>query len=225
MHKKPSQSFFWHSKKLILLGLSLIFVLGVLSNKHIISKLLNPRTLEPTHIDGLLWPTNPLESFSLLGSDGQRFDLDRLRGRWSFLFFGYTSCPDICPTTLSTLKKTIQQLSKETPTDLPQVVLVSVDPNRDTIEKITSYVEYFDPSFLGVTAESIEEINHLSSQLYIPHNRLEPDEHGNYEVMHSASILLIDPQVRRVGIFSTPHQANTIIKRYQSIKKFVETQS
>ena len=99
----------------------------------------------------LLTPPRPLPEFELIDQDGSPFTQAQLRGHWSVLFFGFTHCPDVCPTTLGVLAKARQELS-DLPDELqPHVVLVSVDPKRDTPQQLASYVKFFDSSFTGVT--------------------------------------------------------------------------
>lgn len=174
-------------------------------------------------IPGLLWP-NPkrLTAFALEGTDGEPFNLSRFKGRWSFLFFGFTFCPDICPTTLTTMASAMDQIQLKTPARDVQVVFVSVDPARDTLARMKSYVEYFNSSFVGARA-SVEALEKLTQQLGILHFRGKPDDQGHYEVDHSASILLVDPQAQLVGIFGTPHVAGDIASRYQAIRAFMES--
>ncbi len=184
----------------------------------------NNQQLKPSEIEGLLWPSKQLSAFELESTDGNGLNLAQLKDRWSFMFFGYTNCPDVCPMTLTTLTATVKQLRDESASDATQVIFVSIDPKRDTIEQMKSYVKFFDSSFIGAT-DTIEKINVLSEQLSIAHFRSEPDENGNYNVDHSSSIMLIDPQGRRVGIFGPQDKPGKIAAQFQAIRKYVESQS
>jgi len=99
----------------------------------------------------------PLAAFAFTDHENREFDLSRLNGKWSFLFFGYTHCPDICPTTLATLARVRENIAKGAAgaRDV-QFVFISVDPNRDTAGKLGQYVTYFDASFLGVTGNDAQ---------------------------------------------------------------------
>ena len=101
-----------------------------------------------------LSPRRALPDFSLIDQSGHAFGPKNLRGRWSFLYFGYTNCPDACPTTLTTLAAMEKRLQASGAAVRPQVVFVSVDAKRDTPAQLAKYVPYFDPEFLGVTAAS-----------------------------------------------------------------------
>jgi len=101
-------------------------------------------------------------------------------------------------------------------------VFVSVDPARDTIDRMSKYVSYFDDTFIGATAP-LEALDELTSQIGILHIREAPDDNGNYHVDHSAAIALIDPELRYVGIFQTPHSAEKITAEFMSIRKYLES--
>jgi protein SCO1/2 len=175
----------------------------------------------PPEIPGLLWP-NPKQvgAFEALDEEGRPFDLERLRGRWSFLFFGYTNCPDICPVTLSVLDR----VQREIGAGNVQTVFVSVDPERDSLPKIKQYVEYFNPGFSGVGG-SLAQVRTLTDQLGIPFAHEPAGESGHYLVDHSASVFLIDPSARLVSVFSPPHDAGEILGRFREIRAFIEDQA
>ena len=149
-----------------------------------------------------------LGDFQLLDQDGADFTLERLRGEWSLLFFGFTYCPDICPSTLYDLQQVRQTLLGEgVPAEGLQVVFVSVDPERDSPARLKEYVSYFDPDFLGVTGDPAQ-LKPLALRLGVAF-RIEDHEQGaeNYSVDHSASVFLTDPQGRLYGVFPAPHDA------------------
>ena len=158
----------------------------------------------------VLEPPNSIGNFELVTHHGTPFTLDSLKGKWSLLFFGYTNCPDVCPTTLQTLTQVDKQIGENTTDDHQmQVVFVSVDPERDSPERLAQYVPYFDQSFIGVTGKQTE-INRLTQQLGILHMRVESDDDQNYLVDHSSSILLFNPNGELRALFSVPHKAKDI---------------
>jgi len=205
------------SRRLVTIGL-VATVLGALAGY-----LLSPqrdRTPPSVAIPGLLWPNpKPLAPFELLDHTGAAFNLQRLAGKWTFLFFGYTHCPDICPSTMATLARVASHLAPEVRRGT-QFVFVSVDPARDTRRHLAEYVRYFDPAFVGVSAE-LNALDALTRQLGIVHIRGNPDPQGEYVVDHSAAVLLIDPEGRMLGVFSAPHDASDIGDRFQRIRTFV----
>ncbi len=147
-----------------------------------------------------------LVPFRLTDQNGEAFSERSLEGRWSFLFFGYTYCPDICPTTLATLSLMEKKLQSSGVAAPHQVVFVSIDPDRDTPARLAEYVPYFNPSFVGVTGPE-EELAGLTRQLGILYARAESQDIStdNYLMDHSAAILLIDPEGRFHAVFSAPH--------------------
>ena len=174
----------------------------------------------PADLQGVLRPApKALHTFSLSGPQGQRVTLDRLKGRWTMLFFGYTYCPDICPTTLATLSTVFQglQTHPEVISDT-QVLFVSVDPQRDRPEKLAEYVAYFDKRFTAATG-AVEDIDGLAQQIGAGYQFEPGDASGNYLVAHTASIFLVDPQARLVGSFPFPHTPDTIIGQYLRIRE------
>lgn len=163
----------------------------------------------------LLTPPRPLPEFTLTDQSGAAFDASRLKDRWSLLFFGFTHCPDVCPTTLGMLAQTEKSLV-DLPDGLkPQVVLVSVDPKRDTPAQLASYVKFFSPSFTGVTG-SQNAIDEFTRSLGVP-VAISPLDNGDYTVDHSAAIFLIDPDGAMRALFSTPHSPSIIAADYRLI--------
>ena len=175
---------------------------------------------EAPAIDGLLWPkSKALTAFALEDHHREAFTLDRLTGRWTLLFFGYTHCPDVCPVTLTVLKNAIALMGKaDADAELPQVVFVSVDPERDTLEHLAPYVSYFDPDFLGVTG-SDENLATLARQLGILYLRAESDANGDYLVDHTAAVFLIDPRGHLVALFQAPHAPERIARDVPRIQE------
>jgi protein SCO1/2 len=163
----------------------------------------------------LLDPPRPLPSFSLVDQANRAFDNERLRGRWSYLFFGFTNCPDVCPTTLRMLAQTEQSLSDLPPAQRPQVILVSVDPKRDTPQQLVSYLKFFSPAFIGLTGEQAT-LDAFTRQLGVP-VAITPTDNGNYTVDHSAAIFLIDPNGAMRALFSPPHSPTSIADDYRRI--------
>lgn len=183
---------------------------------------------EAAAIPGLLWP-NPrtVEPFQLSDHDTQAFTADALRGGWTFMFFGYTACPDACPTALTVLHHALDELAgaKDAAATLPRVVFVSVDPERDTPEGLRGYVQFFDPRFRGVTG-SPAELERFSRQFGIAYFKAPLTEDSDaYQIEHSLSILLFDPAGRMVALFSAPHDAKDIAHRFRLIQAFVERHS
>ncbi|HEX7012118.1 MAG TPA: SCO family protein [Steroidobacteraceae bacterium] len=163
----------------------------------------------------LINPPRPLPTLDFVDHRGQPFGLERLKGRWSLLFFGFTHCPDVCPTTLSLLAETEKLLADLPEAGRPQVVLVSVDPKRDTPEKLADYVQFFSRTFTGITAEP-GVLDEFTRQMGVPVAIRELGE-GQYTVDHSAAIFLVGPDGRLQALFSPPHQAKLLAEDYRRI--------
>ena len=186
--------------------------------------LLGPRSVDPpTLLHATQIPPRLVADFELVDQHGAPFGPERMRGRWSLLFFGYTHCPDVCPATMHVLDGAVKEIhALADPAPDTQVVFVSVDPRRDTPQQLAQYVPYFNKDFLGVTG-STEAINRLTSQLGILHMRSGGDpEGGGYLVDHSASILLFDPQGRQYAVFGPPHDAPQIARDFLALARYYE---
>lgn len=129
--------------------------------------------------------------------------MPNLRGHWSMLFFGYTNCPDFCPTTLTTLAAVRKRLRADGAPVLPDVVFVSVDAKRDTPAQLAKYVPKFDPDFIGLTAADQPSIEAFAKKLGVA-VRILPAADGNYMVDHSGVIFVLNPDARLAAILTGP---------------------
>jgi protein SCO1/2 len=146
-----------------------------------------------------------LTPFTLTDHHGVEFGVDRLKGKWSYVFFGYTHCPDVCPTTMSVLNSVAGRLDNS---EIPvQYIFISVDPVRDTPEQLGQFVSYFNGDFIGVTGTD-QGLESLTRQLGVAYMRV-PAENGteNYLIDHTASVLLFDPDGRFHANYSPPLDA------------------
>ena len=198
---------------LLVCGLvALATMMGVLVAKH-------QQPDPPPVIAGLLWPQpKTLSSFTLIDQENNIFTLADLHGKWSLLFFGFTHCPGPCPTTLAVMKQVREEL--EQVQDL-QFVFVTVDPARDTSARIKQYLASFHPEFIGLGG-STERLSALTEQIGLAYFLDQTESKENYLVDHSASLFLVDPQGRLVGIFSAPHEASSIVDRFDRIRTFID---
>jgi len=172
---------------------------------------------------GTLLPSaKAVSDFQLTDHNGKPFSRENLRGKWSFAFFGYTHCPDVCPTSLSMLAQVMKKLEKDSTLDtLPQVIFVSVDPERDTPELLEKFVPYFHPDFIGVTGDP-QPLLLLTRQLGIMYGKAPGDNADNYLVDHSASIILFDPDGNFLALFGMPHDPDLIAQEFIAIKNYYE---
>ena len=146
---------------------------------------------------------NPVPEFNLVDQHGNPADRSVFEGQWDLVFFGFTHCPDICPTTLQVLSTAKAALEEQGQSPLPRIVLVSVDPARDTPEIMGEYVDYFGDGNLGITG-TLEEISKLTAGLGIYFEKQSADG-DDYVVDHSAAVLVIDPDGGFHALFSGPH--------------------
>jgi protein SCO1/2 len=161
----------------------------------------------------------PLREFVLTDQNSHAFDLARLKGNWSFLFFGYTHCPDICPSTLASLSKLREQLAKGVNgSKNVQFVFISVDPRRDTAAILKEYTGYFDPSIIGVTGTELE-LRNLTGQLGAQFEVESALDKESYQVYHTSVLFLINPEGQYVASLMPPFDISTISRRFIDLKK------
>ena len=177
---------------------------------------------QPPGIEGLIWPNSlALKPFSIVDHQGANFGLEQLAGKWSFLFFGYVHCPDVCPLTLAVLNNVSQILGSQSDVEGPlQFVFVSIDPDRDTIGELSKHIENFSDNFVAATG-SEQDLATLTQQVGIASAR-NPQADGPYLVDHTSAVLLIDPDGNLVGLFSAPHEANAMASRFRQIVTYVQ---
>ncbi len=172
------------------------------------------RRADPPEQARLLQAPRALPDFVLTDHRGNRLLPADLEGDWRWLFFGFTHCPDVCPTTLHTLARASELLSDLPQDEQPQVMMISVDPMRDDPEQLSKYVPFFDPGFLGATGD-MEDLQRLASTVGAAFSYI-PTEDG-YTVEHTASLFLIDPEGRLSAVFTTPHTAEGLARDYRRV--------
>ncbi|MDY6946396.1 MAG: SCO family protein [Pseudomonadota bacterium] len=185
---------------------------GMLLSRALVDRAGGPTLAKATLID----PPRPLPPMAFVDQQGQPFGVEQLRGHWSILFFGFTHCPDVCPTTLALLAQVEKTLADLPAEQRPHIVLVSVDAKRDTPERLAAYVKSFSPTFTGVTAGDQPAVEAFALKLGVP-VALSPLPDGNYSVDHSAAIFVVDPSGALRALSSTPHNVPVIAEDYRSI--------
>ena len=153
-------------------------------------------------------------ALDFLDQDGQTFSTGQLRDQWSLLFFGYTFCPDICPATLAQLRQLQGMLPAEAKDKL-RVVLVTVDPHRDTPEQLKKYLGFFDPAFLGLTG-SQEDLQKLAAAVSIPYIPADTSKE-NYTVDHSGNLVIIGPDGTQRGFIRAPVHNDKLAEQLPSL--------
>jgi len=171
---------------------AILFIL--LSSLMVVWNVVMQQSNPPQDLVGVLRPDpRSLKSFELVNQKGGSINEQMFKDKWSFVFFGYTSCPDICPTTLHILNAVTEKLAKKD-NDLlldAQVVFVSVDPERDKVEMLADYMAFFNESFIGIL------------------------------VGHTSAIFLVSPDTKLVAAFSQPHNPGTIVSLYKKVRSYL----
>lgn len=155
--------------------------------------------------------------FKLQDKNQQAFTNQNLQNHWTFIFFGFTHCPNICPTTLSMLKQLYQNLQNDHVKQMPQIVFISVDPERDTAARLKEYLQNFNAAFEGATGDK-NQIDALAQQFNVAYAKVFSDgDHQHYNIDHSGTLMLVNPQGKLFAIFTTPLDAKNIANDYEKI--------
>jgi len=157
--------------------------------------------------------TRALPEFELIDHHSKTLDRSRFKGKWSLMFFGYTSCPDVCPTTLNTISHVVSALHDPRVQDTVKVYFVSVDPGRDKPELLASYMNYFNPDFIAATSD-VNNLDILTDALGVSY-RIGKKAEGDpsYTVDHSGFVALINPDVEFAGLlFTDPAQVQAVAR-------------
>jgi protein SCO1/2 len=154
-------------------------------------------------------------------AEGKPFTEANLKGRWTLFFFGFTNCGYVCPTTLSALNQFYIRIQAELPPALwPQIVMVTVDPDRDTAARMKTYLHAFNASFIGLLGNSAQT-KALANQMSVTYAKVESPDGEDYMMDHSAEILVVNPNGQLSAFFSYPHEATQLRTDYEAILKSV----
>lgn len=167
-------------------------------------------------------PGIAVPNVTLTSMNDKPLTLDQFKGKWTFLYFGYTLCPDICPLELTALAGVAEDLRTHPPAKPVdwQMMFVSVDPDRDSLQKIKSFVNYYDPAIMGATATE-DVLRTMATPLGIgwektgvkmPNGKINTE---TYLINHSTTILLINPEGRLVAVFPTPHHPKEMVTEFE----------
>ena len=168
---------------------------------------------QPVKLEAGIWfgeKSRALPEFELIDQNKSPLSHKDFEGNWHLVFFGYTHCPDICPGSLQTMAQTLKLIDDSDVSKLLRIVFISVDPDRDSPEILKSYVEYFDPAFIGATAPG-QQLKRLTDAMGISYfiDKTDPGQ-TDYLVGHSSAFVLINPEVEFSGLFSAPHDSQKI---------------
>lgn len=175
--------------------------------------LLKPKSV-PIASGTLLDTPRILPAFALTGVDGQPFTNAALAGHWTVVFAGFTSCPDVCPTTLTLLKSVVKDLGPAA--TRVRVLFLSVDPERDTPARMASYVHYFDPQFTAATGPT-EELDKLARAMSFVYTKVPGATPDSYTMDHSAALMLLNPQGQLAGYFTPPFRRDALVSDLKAL--------
>ena len=191
------------SKRNIIFILLILFsITGIFTYFQSLPSLLEKK---PSLITGkILVKPMEIDNFELIDQNNGVFNKKSLQGSWTVLFFGYTNCPDVCPTTIYKLAEIKNGIKEDLPSANFNTVLVTLDPDRDSAERLDEYIGYFDETMLGVTG-TYENIQSFTSSLSVFYQRINKEE--GYDFNHTASIFVFD---KDGSLFATMSPANTV---------------
>ncbi len=200
---------------LVVVGLVMLGFINKLSSPRI----LNEHELQTYGAYELPIPRR-FSDFELIDQHGESFTRDNLEGKWTLIFFGFTHCPDICPTTMSVLGKMYTGLKPEEQENM-QVVLVSLDPERDTPEVLSKYVPYFHQDFIGATANQYVLLK-LATELNVAYSKVPLGDGEDYTIDHSGNVILINPYGHFHGYLRPPFEHGSLRVALRSIQASFE---
>lgn len=196
----------------IILALTGLF-LGIFASQHLsFNKKIDPAQFHGTYLEH----PRSVNQFHLIGIDQLPFENSSLQGHWTLIFFGFTQCGYMCPTTMAELSKMYRMLEEKEVKNLPQVVMVSIDPQRDSLEKLNQYVKAFHKTFYGATGEE-HVIKLIAQEMGIAYTKIMNKTEKNsqhYDVQHSGAVMLFNPQGELTAFFTSPHHADLLVKDY-----------
>ena len=196
----------------VLLALAGLFA-GIFVSQHLhFKKKIDVAQFHGTYLQ------NPrvVNQFSLTGTDQKPFDNASLHGQWTLIFFGFTNCGYLCPTTMAELAKMYRILEDKGVKNLPRIVMISIDPERDSLDKLGQYVTAFHSNFYGARGDD-ESIKLMTREMGIANAKVANKDGSNpqdYDVQHSGAVMLFNPQGELNAFFTTPHHADLLAKDY-----------
>lgn len=196
----------------ILLAIAGLFA-GIFVSQHLhFKKKIDVAEFHGTYLE------NPrtVNQFSLPGIDHKPFNNLSLQGHWTVVFFGFTNCGYLCPTTMAELGKMYRILETKGVKNLPHVVMITIDPERDNLDKLGHYVTSFHATFYGARGEE-ESIKLMAREMGIAYGKVinkDSTDPLSYDVQHSGALMLFNPQGELNAFFTTPHHADLLAKDY-----------
>lgn len=211
-----------------LIAILMLLALIALASGVYVNMSQQSKVTQTINVSGTLLPQpRAISAFDLTDNNGKPFTNASLKNHWTFVFFGFTNCPHICPTTMAELNKMYNSLKTDNLSAMPQVVMISVDPERDTVKRMNTYVKSFNTAFIGATG-SEQQISAMTKQLGIAYMKVQSKKdklQTNYDIDHSGTVMLFNPQGDLVAFFSMPHDAIKIAQDFTSIMRVSTNQA
>ena len=205
-----------------ILRFGLIAILAATVGLFLARALLPPRVTPPpaTESATILPQPRPLPVLALVDQEGRPLPAGFLRDRWTVVFFGFTQCPDVCPGTLTVLAQMKKELADLPATDQPHVLLISVDPERDTPAVLKAYVTFFDPSFSAATG-TVAGATQAAPAFSVPFAKV-PLPGGGYTMDHGAGLFVVSPAGALAAYSSPPLAAPVLARDYRKVVQYYE---
>jgi len=176
----------------------------------------------PPTANGLVFENpRPISTFQLIDFDGGAFSVGRLKDRWSFVYFGYSTCGQACTEPLTELKRLILALDSQDNAQPIQVVFVTVNPGHDNARRLKAYLREFDSNFIGISGD-VDAVAFFAAELAAPFS-LTPDTGKSNFPDHSNSIMLINPSAALQAVLAPPHDAQRLLADFGAIVRWWET--
>ena len=169
----------------------------------------------------ILYDPLPITSFRLTTHKGKAFSQDNFNGKWTILTFGYTHCPDICPTTLNKLNHVDKILKESNNKILPQFVFLSLDPERDNVAQLAEYIPWFNKDFIGLTgtAEQLEVLTKVLGIISMKREDENKEDENKYLIDHTVTVMIVDSKAQLRALSSAPHDAQTLADDFVKISQ------
>ncbi|QOC22494.1 SCO family protein [Wenzhouxiangella sp. AB-CW3] len=175
----------------------------------------------PPEVQAVMWPEpRSLAEFQLHTQHGRPFGRDQFKGYWSFVFYGYMACPDVCPMSLHALRGMHDFLEAQGAADNLQVLFVSLDPDNDSPAEMQEYLDWYHEDFIGLHGE-LEQIDRLAAPMAIKYAE-HVDETGYRSIDHTSSVMIVDPRGRVVGALSPPLEPQRMAEQFQRLRGHFE---
>nr|CRH04870.1 Putative electron transport protein SCO1/SenC [Candidatus Magnetococcus massalia] len=172
----------------------------------------------------VLGKPRPLRPFELQDHEGKPFSNARFKGRWSLIFFGYTHCPDICPTSMNLMAELFEVLKERGEVKPYQGLFVSVDPDRDELKLLKDYVGYFNPTFIGIKGD-VKKTASLAADMGAVYYREPGGTPKDYLIAHSAKMHVVDPDGQMIALLPTETTGEELADYLIQIKKLQKRES